>query len=175
MSKKKNKNKWVAKSIAITFALSCIFSVGAEILMNMSPTFLAVLVVLFIISVGVVFDIIGVALAAADKPRFYAMDSKRVYASRQCVYMVKNADILSNVCNDIIGDICGIISGASGAVIAIRLSTGESANVLAGIIVSGIIAALTVGGKAYGKSVGMKKSNDIVLMVGKGLAFFARR
>ena len=175
MSKNKNKNKWVAKSIAITFALSCIFSVGAEILMNMSPTFLAVLVVLFIISVGVVFDIIGVALAAADKPRFYAMDSKRVYASRQCVYMVKNADILSNVCNDIIGDICGIISGASGAVIAIRLSTGESANVLAGIIVSGIIAALTVGGKAYGKSVGMNKSNDIVLMVGKGLAFFARR
>lgn len=174
-SRKKNKNTWVVKSIAITFALSCIFSVGAELLMNISPTFLAVLVVLFIVAVGVLFDIIGVALAAADKPRFYAMDSKRVYASRQCVYMVKNADILSNVCNDIIGDICGIISGASGAVIAYRLSSGDNGNIWYGIIISGIIAALTVGGKAYGKSIGMKKANDIVLVVGKSLAFFEKR
>lgn len=144
-------------------------------MMNISPTFLAVLVVFFIIAIGVLFDIIGVALAAADKARFYAMDSKRVYASRQCVYMVKNADILSNVCNDIIGDICGIISGASGAVIAYRLSTSENANIWIGIIVSGIIAALTVGGKAYGKTIGMKKCNEIVLAVGKIFAFFAKR
>lgn len=174
-SKKKNKNTWVYKSIAITFALSCTFSVGADFLMNMSPTFLAVVVVLCIIAIGVLFDIIGVALAAADKPRFYAMNSKKVYASSQCVFMVKNADILSNVCNDIIGDICGIISGASGAVIALRLSMGENGNMFVGIVVSGIIAALTVGGKAFGKSFGMKKSNEIILMVGKFFAFFAKR
>lgn len=174
-SKKKNKNNWVIQSIIITFILSCSFSIAAELLMNMSPTALAVVVVLMIILIGVIFDIIGVALASADKARFFSMDSKRVYASKQCVFMVKNADILSNVCNDIIGDICGIISGASGAVIAIRLSFDEGSNFWLGIIVSGLIAALTVGGKAYGKKIGMSKCNEIVLLVGKAFAFFDKR
>ncbi|MBQ9625233.1 MAG: hypothetical protein IJR47_03910 [Clostridia bacterium] len=173
--KNKNRNRWVLKSIIITFALSCAFGISSELLLKISPTFFAVLVVLCIIAIGVLFDIIGVALTAADKARFFAMDSKRVYASKQCVYMVKHADILSNVCNDIIGDICGIISGASGAVIALRLATGENANLWLGIIVSAVIAALTVGGKAYGKRVGMKKSNEIVLLVGKTLAFFTKK
>ena len=35
--------------------------------------------------------------------------------------MLRNASRVSSVCNDVVGDICGIVSGATGAVIVARL------------------------------------------------------
>lgn len=43
---------------------------------------------------------------------------------------------------------------------------------LAGILVTSFISAFTVGGKAYFKTIAMKKSDKIVLIAGKILQVF---
>ncbi len=47
------------------------------------------------------------------------------------------------------------------------MMASSTKEVLAGVLVSASIAALTVGGKALGKGFAMKKSSTIVLFVGK--------
>ena len=42
-----------------------------------------------------------------------------------------------------------------------------------GIMVSALIAALTVGGKAFGKKIAMKKNKEIVVALGSVLQFFS--
>jgi len=75
----------------------------------------------------------------------------------------------------VVGDICGIVSGAAGATIAVSiiLNAGDTVERMVDIGISSLIAALTVGGKALGKSFAMKKSKEIVFLVGRVLAVVA--
>ena len=41
--------------------------------------------------------------------------------ARQAIYIVRNADRVSNFCNDVIGDISGIISGTAVAFVVLKL------------------------------------------------------
>ena len=80
---------------------------------------------------------------------------------------------MSSFCNDVIGDICGIISGSAGVVIASKLASILNVNTfLVSLIVTALIAAATIGGKALGKGVAISKSNDILFMFSKVIAFF---
>ena len=82
---------------------------------------------------------------------------------------------MSNVCNDVIGDICGIISGAAGAYLIFRL-IGDSVKVSAvELIVTGLITALTVGGKALGKIIALQNSNYIIYRVGTIICFLQNK
>jgi hypothetical protein len=110
-------------------------------------------------------------VTAAEEAPFHAMASRKVYGAKQAIRLIRNADKVSNVCNDVIGDICGIISGAAGAYIIFRL-IGDSAKVSATeLIVTGMITALTVGGKALGKIMALQNSNYIIYRVGIAIYF----
>ena len=82
--------------------------------------------------------------------------------------MVQNNEKASSFCNDVIGDICGIVSGSMGTMIAIYI-TGKFNidNTLSSLIIASIISSLTVGGKAMGKNLAVKKSDDIIFIVGR--------
>jgi len=97
------------------------------------------------------------------------MSSKRIKGADESVYLLKRANVAANICNDVIGDICGIVSGTAGAALtlAIRGKAGNTNMVITGVVISALIAALTVGGKAVGKQIALKDGKDIVLAVGR--------
>lgn len=66
-------------------------------------------------------------------------------------------------------------AGGLGATLTVYLTTACLMNaLLASILVASFISALTVGGKAYFKTIATKKSDKIVLAVGKIMQVFTK-
>lgn len=125
----------------------------------------------FIVLLGIVFDIVGTAATAGSEEPFHAMASNRLPGAKHSIWLVKNADRVASILNDAIGDMAGTISGALGAIIVFRIVSGNaslSENLLNTLII-GIVAAITVGGKAIGKTVAIAKSTDIIYIAGRVL------
>jgi hypothetical protein len=76
----------------------------------------------FIILVGIVFDIVGIAATAAQEAPFHARASRRLLGAKKSIWIVRNADKVASFCNDVVGDICGTVSGAVGASIVFSLA-----------------------------------------------------
>ena len=55
-----------------------------------------------------------------------AMASRKVPEAMEALHLIRNANRVSSFCNDVIGDICGVISGSASAVIAARVIAGGS-------------------------------------------------
>lgn len=144
-------------------------------LSNSNNIIFPLFIILFIILIGVIFDIIGIAVAAASEVPFISMASKRIRGARQALQLIRNADLVSNFCNDVVGDICGIISGAAGSMLILRIGTNGLKLDALNILISSLIAALTVGGKAFGKSIAMNKSQEIIWKVGYFLSLFSSK
>lgn len=174
--KKKNNYKWVAQLALTAFAISFVFSFLSEISLKKANLVVSIIVVLLFIFLGIVFDMIGVAITTADEAPFHSMSSRnKIKAAKVAVMLKKNADKMSSFCNDVIGDICGIISGSAGVVIATNLAEMTGMDfLLATLITTAIIAALTIGGKGYEKTFAIDKSNDILYAFAKVLSIFYR-
>ena len=167
-SSKKTDKAWVIKTIIITFTLSAVFNMLSSGIMNLVSIWIAVGILLFIIFTGIVFDIIGMAVTTASEAPFHSMSTKRVKYADCAIELIKAKDKVSNFCNDVVGDICGIISGsASAAVVAYIL--------LLSLVITAFVAALTVGGKAMGKTFAIRRSNSIVYFASKVLTVFSFR
>jgi len=165
-----------ALSVAVvTFFMAIAISFVSKILLGRVGLILGLFVLLFIVGIGVIFDVIGTATTAAKEQPLNAMASKKVYGAKQGLRMIRSADRVASFCNDIIGDMTGTVSGAIGAAIALELVSWKGAGSVCETVVStviiGIIAALTVGGKAWGKNAAISESEKIVLAVGKVLAW----
>ena len=118
---------------------------------------------------------IGVAVTSADSAPISAMASKKIRGAKEALNILKSADKYSSFFCDIIGDACGIICGAIGAsLVALIAINGNIEKVLIGAGVSALIAALTVFGKAVGKSIAVVHANGIVMRVGKFFSIFKR-
>ena len=176
-AKKKGIRFWALKIFFITLIISSAFSVVSEVFLAELSAAPAVLVLLLIIAIGVLFDIVGVAFASCAQTPFISMASRKVDSAQSSLRLLKNADVVSNICNDVIGDICGIVSGAAGAAIAVNFSflSGDECSMWGGIAISAIIAAVTVSGKAAGKTIAMKNNVKIVATMGKIAAVFSRK
>lgn len=155
---------WIIFITVLSFFLSVILSfVSSSILKDVS-IIIAFLVVFIIILINIVFDIIGVAVTAAEEKPFHGMSARKLKAADESIRLIRNADKVSNFCSDVVGDICGIISGAAGAYIAIKiLQTSINAETsLASLSITACVAALTVGGKGIGKTIAINNSDFIV-------------
>lgn len=166
---------WTIKITLITLVLSIVVSFITEITSSKSNIVISILVLLLLIAVSIVFDTIGVAATSCDIPPLLAMASKKVRGSAQAVKLVNNAEKVSNICSDVIGDICGIISGSCSAAIVIMFASNNPNQYIFSIVISSIVASVTVGGKAFFKSVAIKKSKEIMLLAGKILSIFSRK
>lgn len=155
--------KWIITIVLIAFVISFILSfVANTTIPNLSLVFGIIITLIFIL-IGILFDIIGVAVTTADEAVFHSMNSRKVKGASVAVKFKKNADKVSSFCCDVIGDICGVISGAAGTTIATLLITEYHMNILfTGLILTAVISSLTIGGKAIGKSFAINKS-DIIL------------
>lgn len=169
--------KWVVSITLISFFLSATLSFLSSNLLQGINTVLAFCVVLAIILIGIVFDVIGIAVTAADETPFHAMASRKYYGAKQSIKLIRNANKVSSFCNDVIGDICGVISGTASAYIVLRITQNVGAlyGTIIGLVISGLVAAMTIGGKAVGKTLAIENSNYIVYKVGVILMFFIGR
>jgi len=160
-----------------TFFLAILASFISQIILdNITSLILAFILLAVIILLGIIFDIVGVAATVASDRAFHAKAAKRVPGARQALGIVRNSHTVASFANDVVGDISGTLSGAIGAVIVLRLLTGQVSNVqlFAGTVMTAAIAALTVGGKAMGKSVAINKAEEVVFQVGRLLFWWER-
>ena len=169
-SKKNNgssKAKWVYKVVILAFGLSVFFSTISEVLLKKVEFLTSLFILLIIIIIGIFFDIIGIAVASSTESPFHAMAADKIPGGKEAVKLVRNADIVSNFCNDVVGDICGIISGAAGAAIVLKITSNRHGGneILISIILTGIISTFTIGGKALGKGIAINNSKTVVYSV----------
>ncbi len=172
--------KWVVTVFLMTIVISGTISLVSDELMNRSSLAVAFLILLVIILVGIVFDIVGVAVTSADETPFHAMAARKVPGAKEAIRLLRRAERVSSICNDVVGDICGVVSGSASAAIAVQLldQFEFSWPTVISLLMSALVAGLTVGGKAIGKTFAVKSSNTIVYTVGKAiysLRFFSRK
>ncbi len=155
--------KWIVKIVIITFIISIVMAFISETTIPNLSLILGILITLIFIVLGILFDIIGVSVTSSDEAVFHSMNSRKVKGANVAVKFKKNAEKVSSFCCDVIGDICGVVSGAAATSIAAILVTKYHCDLLiTSLIVTAIVSSLTIGGKAIGKSFAINKS-DIIL------------
>ncbi len=160
-------HKWTVIVTILAFVLSVAFSVLTASADEMG-TVLAFVVLLLIVIMSIVFDMLGMAISTASEAPFHAMATRRIKGAKESIKIIRNAQQLSSLCNDVIGDIAGIISGAMTGAIVIGLATILNADFnLLNLLLTGLVGALMIGGKAAGKGVAMLNNNTIVFILGK--------
>ena len=169
---KRERNKtirWVVTIFLVTIVISGTISFVSDEVLSHSGTLSAFLILLTIIFVGIVFDVIGMAVASADEKPFHSMAARKVVGAQQAIRLLRNAERVSSICNDVVGDICGVVSGGASATIAAQIlkSMDFGWPQMVGLLMSAFCAGLTVGGKAIGKTFAVNSATAIVHGVGK--------
>ncbi len=176
LNKKKKElvdKKWICKIITMTFFISLIFSILSETTIPKVNIVLGILILILFIGIGILFDIIGVAVTSSDEAPFHSMNSRKVKGADIAVLLKQNADKMSSFCNDVVGDICGIVSGTAASIIAVSIANIFNINsFIVILLVTAFVASLTIGGKAIGKSFAINKSNYILYEVSKVISKF---
>ncbi len=173
MNKIKDSLNWTLAIAVITLVLAAIFSIVSTFILSGVSWGVGMFIVLIIVLVGIFFDTIGVAATAAEESPFHAMAAERVPGAKEAVLITRNADRFANFCNDVIGDIAGIISGTAAAFVVMQLAQqigqGEASayQFWISVIFTSIVASLTVGGKSLGKTIALQYSTPIIFQVGR--------
>ncbi|MBQ9930001.1 MAG: hypothetical protein IJO72_04410 [Oscillospiraceae bacterium] len=161
--------KWVITIFLVTIFVSALIALISEEVMDGSSIFVAFVILLIIVLIGIIFDIIGVSVTSADETPFHAMAARKVPGAKEAINLLRKADKVSSICNDVVGDICGVVSGSASATIAVQVLQNFEFSWprLVTLLMSALVAGLTVGGKAIGKSFAVNSSTNIVHTVGK--------
>jgi len=176
--KKKRSIRYIVFVLLGTFIMALVLGSGTEAILRFVPMGLTWVLLIFVILIGIIFDIIGIAVTAADEAPHHARAAKRIFGARQSVFLIKRCDKVANFANDIVGDITGTLSGAMGATIIINLiQTYPQLGVWKGLInvlLLALIASFTVTGKAWGKTLAINEANRIIDLTGRVIAGFEK-
>ncbi len=157
--------------------MAVVFFWLSEILaIKLQSLFFSFLFLILIIIIGILADVIGTSVTAASEAPFHAKSAKKVYGAQECLYLLRNADRVANLCNDVIGDIIGTLSGAMGIALVVQIMFywPQGERVLLNMLITGFIASLTIAGKAKGKSLALSRPNDVLFFTGRMLAVWGR-
>lgn len=161
--------KWIFTIFGITLGISATMSFISNEVLSAGGLFLSFMVLLTIVFIGIIFDIIGVAVTAANEKPFHSMAAKKIPEAATALRMLRRAERVSSFCNDVVGDICGVVSGSASALIAARAISHmqEGPAQIIQLFMSAAVAALTVGGKAFGKAIAIANSEAIIHLAAK--------
>lgn len=167
--------KWILIVTLVAFFISLGFSFLSETVMPNANVIVAIIIILLFILIGILFDMIGIAITLADISTFNSMAAKKVKGAPIAIKLIKNSEKASSFCNDVIGDICGIVSGSAGVALSVILANKFNLNLFAiTLTITAVIAALTIGGKAIGKATAINRSTYILFGFSKVLSIFYR-
>ena len=166
---KRRTRNWVITIFFATIGISASISLVSDLVMGKSSMIVAFLILLMIVFIGIIFDIVGMAVATADEKPFHAMAARKVKGAKECIMLLRNAERVSSICNDVVGDICGVVSGSASATIAAQILSNFRLSFasIVPLVLSSLVAALTGGGKAIGKGIAVNSCTDIVYHAGQ--------
>jgi len=169
---KKERNKtirWVVTIFLVTILISGTISLISDEIMENSSMVVAFLILLTIVLIGIFFDVIGVAVTSADEKPFHSMAARKAPGGLEAIRLLRNAERVSSICNDVIGDICGVVSGSASATIAAQVLRNFEFSwpQMVTLLMSALVAGITVGGKAIGKTFAINSCTQIVSAVGR--------
>ena len=161
--------RWVGTVFLVTLAVSGMISLISDEVMASSGLLAAFAILLGIVFLGIIFDIIGMAVATASEKPFHSMAARKVPGAQEAIRLLRNAERVSSICNDVVGDICGVVSGSASATIAALILTHVDTlwPRAVSLGMSALVAGLTVGGKAIGKTIAVNSCTQIVHLVGR--------
>ncbi|NLO97349.1 MAG: hypothetical protein GX091_04690, partial [Peptococcaceae bacterium] len=170
--------KYLITVLIMTFFIAAFLGSGTEAVFRYLPLSLAWMLLIIVIAVGIIFDVLGVAAAAADEAPHNARAARKVFGAKQSVYLIKHADRVSNFACDIIGDITGTLSGAIGATIIMNLISSYPSlsewEILLNVLILAVIASCTVTGKAWAKTFALNEANSILDLTGRIVAWLEK-
>ena len=167
---------WPVRVFFMSVTISALLSLVSNELLGRASLPVSFVILLAFIAIGILFDIVGVAVTSADERPFHAMASHKEPGAREALRLIRRAGQVSNICNDVVGDICGIVSGSTAAIIVVELGKQlRFDTVLLSLVITALVSGFTIGGKALGKIVAIEKSTSVVYTVGRFLHIFRRR
>ncbi len=169
-TKKNSSARWTLIVTVLSFVLTVIFSFLAESVTNAASVVLSVLIILVLIIISIIADIIGTAVTVCDAAPLVSMSSRKVRGAKNALRLIHNSDKVASICCDVIGDICGIVTGAASTAIVV-LIFAAAGNIIdkiwISVLMSAAVACLTIGGKAFGKKIAHNNCKNIVYFLGR--------
>lgn len=169
--KKNSQVSWIIFLFFLTVVISSAISFLSSSVLDGAGIVGAFVALLLIVLLGILFDIIGVAVMSADEKPFHSMAAKKLPGAAEALKLLRSAEKVSSFCNDVVGDICGVVSGSASAVIAVSALSSVGSDTVAKLVMSALVAGVTIAGKACGKNIAMKNATAIVYMVSKPLYY----
>lgn len=160
--KKDSQRKWLLTVSLLSFILSIIFSSITTAVVDKLPIPLAIVILLLVIALGILFDMISMAVTTASEKDFHAKASRKIEGAKTSIKLIRDSAKVSSICADVIGDVCGILSGGIATIISLKITTKYNLSINLQVIISAIVASLTIGGKARFKTVAQENSTQIV-------------
>ncbi len=164
MNKKDKQPKWVwpLKSTIITFVLSLVFAYLSNTAVENINIPLGLVVLIIVIAIGIIFDLIGTAVTIVPEEELHARASKKIRGSKAAIKLAKNSAKVANIGCDVVGDVCGVISGAIGATMALKIMKYFSAGEYVQYIMTATISASIIGIKALTKEIAKDNATEII-------------
>lgn len=173
---KKNNYSWILKITLFSILMSLLFSYSSEKLVSNLNAYIGVSLLILFIFIGIMFDIIGVAITTVSITPFHSMNSKKISSATTAIKLIANAEKVSSFCNDVVGDICGILSGTICVLISAKLSSFFNINIFyTTLILTAFVTGVTIGGKAFGKSIAINKNVFIVYKISRVIDIFKKK
>ncbi len=156
-----------------SFLLAIVFTYFSEYFTSeLNSVILALVFLLFVILINIAADVVGTAVTAASHVPFNAKSAKRVRGAPHGLQLIKNADKVANLTNDMLSDITTTVGGALGISIALQISNINHAvsQFWLNILITAFIAAVIVSSKAFSKKIALSHPNDVIFFVGRIMA-----
>ena len=150
----------------MSICLSIVFSIVSQSLFPALPITLSVFIIFFFIAVSVIFDMVAVAITSLELDKLELHKDEKHYKTALKLFL--NREKVSSFCGDVVGDICGILSGAGGVSLVLNMHISDpSIDFLVTCLVSSLIAGITIFGKAIMKSYSVTNCESVVLNTAK--------
>lgn len=161
---------WATRMLIVTLCLSIAFGFLCQVVLSNMGIFFAIIGILFFVFISTIFDMIGIASASSNIEVFKLWKIQKLEGAETGYKICQHCEKVCSFCADVVGDICSTICGAGGASIVLTITKNtENLNLitLISIFTTAFIAGLTIFFKALMKELAVKKSNKIILILGK--------
>ncbi len=165
--------RYIALVGLCSFLLAIIFTFISEYFASrLNSIILSLIFLVFIVLINIAADIVGTAVTAASHVPFNAKAAKRIRGAPHGLQLIRNADRVANLTNDMLSDITTTVGGALGISIVVQIIklAPNASQFWLNILITASIAAVIVSGKAYSKKIALSHPDDVIFFVGRFLA-----
>ena len=89
----KKEINWIYKVFLLSFIFSVIFSGVSTVLVENLNTIALTIILIAVIIIGIIFDMIGVAVLTSEEASLHARASKKIRGAKEAISLLKNSSI----------------------------------------------------------------------------------